>query len=542
MKPLPSHPNIDQLKRQAKDLLAAVQRRTPEAMERFQASLPAAAPLSTDKLSGLRLHDAQSCIAREYGFASWRALRDFVEMARARSSNPVELAASFSRLAYAGDIAGGMDRSKPELAARYLALLALHGPLDPWIACATGDISVVQSRLDEDPSWIAEPGGPLGLPPLVSATHSGLIRLPEHRTGIVDTVALLLNAGADPNQSVGNRWPPASVEQPSPDHRLSALYGAAGVNHDADLTRLLLDAGADPNDNESLYHALEGSDKTIISLLLDAGAVVEGTNALYHALDFDDLETFRLLLAKTGTLDHPDLGPLLLWAIRRRRSASHIEAILAAGADPKAMAKDGTSAFVQALRYGLPEVADLLKGAGAVEELGDADLFLAACADANAVEAHRLQARNPQFPTELEEAQLKLLPELAAAGHSDAVRLMAELGWPLDIKGGDWNATALNHAVMRGDAALTRALIKHGSQWTDEHGFGDNACGTLSWASINSPEPDGDWVACAEALVAGGLPGAVRDPEHPDRVLMAGVRRHFSDAVTQYLLSVRDGP
>ena len=37
--------------------------------------------------------------------------------------------------------------------------------------------------------------------------------------------------------------------------RMSALYGAAGVKHDPELTRVLLEAGADTDDGESLYHA-----------------------------------------------------------------------------------------------------------------------------------------------------------------------------------------------------------------------------------------------------------------------------------------------
>ena len=37
-----------------------------------------------------------------------------------------------------------------------------------------------------------------------------------------------------------------------------ALYGAAGVNFDPELTKLLLEAGANPND--ALYHFLESVD------------------------------------------------------------------------------------------------------------------------------------------------------------------------------------------------------------------------------------------------------------------------------------------
>jgi Ankyrin repeats (3 copies) len=88
------------------------------------------------------------------------------------------------------------------------------------------------------------------------------------------------------------------LDQPSDEFKLSALYGAAGRNHDPELTKLLLVAGADPNDGESLYHSLENLDCT--RLLLEAGARIEGSNALYRVLDLDNSEALKLLLAHSG--------------------------------------------------------------------------------------------------------------------------------------------------------------------------------------------------------------------------------------------------
>ncbi|MEM6407014.1 MAG: ankyrin repeat domain-containing protein [Pseudomonadota bacterium] len=538
MKPLPPHPNLDHLKRQAKDLLSGVLAGAPDAIVRLRASVPSAATQSAEQLTQTRLHDAQSCIAREYGFVSWASLRRFVDMTRARAADAEQLALDFGSAAYAGDIVGGMDRSRPEQAARYLALIDERGSLPGWVACACGDLETVEDNLRRDPAWIEKPDGPLGLPPLIAATHSGLVRLPEFRERIHTLVQALIEAGVDPNQSVGSRWPPASPEGPSSDHHLSALYGAAGVNHDPKITRMLLEAGADPNDGESLYHALEAPETVILSLLLDAGVRLEGTNALLHALDFDTFPMFEMLLSYAAPVERATCGRLLHWAIKRRRSVAHIEAILAAGCDPNAVSKDGISALVMALRYGLPKIADVLRKAGAEERLDDEDLFIAACAAGDETAAQQLKDDNPSFPTSFDPKRLRLLSELAASGQSAAVMLMVRLGWPIDIRGGDWDASALNQAVFFGDAELAGFLLAHGARWTEKHGFGDNVCGTLNWASLNRPEPDGDWVACAKALVAHGMPGAVRDPDHPDSVIVDGVQRRFSDEVTMYLLSV----
>ena len=539
MKSLPNRPDIAHLKRQAKELLADFRNGAPDAIARIAEALPAAAGRNRRTVArlDLRLHDTQSCIAREYGFLSWADLKTYVDVRRAQDTDPDALATAFCRLVYAGDIAGGMDRPQPNAAARLLADRAeLKEAVEknPWIACAIGSVALVRRKTEADPSWVNRPGGPLNLPPLVAATQSSLLRVTDYRDRLHQTVDLLLAAGADPNQAVGNRWPPASVETPSRDHMLSALYGAAGVNHDPDLTRRLLAAGADPNDKESLYHSLDAPACT--RLLLEVGAVVTGTGALYRALDRDDLETLKLLLSHAAGAAELKGGKLLFRAIRRRRSAAHIEALLAAGVDPEARTQDGISAYTLSMRYGLQDVAEVLQRAGVTDGLGDEELFVAACASGDEDAARRIQARRPDLPKMLGEAQLKLLPELAEAGCDGPVALMVDLGWPVNVRGGDWNASALNHAVFRGNGPLARHLLAHGASWTEEHGYDDNVCGTLSWASMNRPVEDGDWVACAEALLDYGMPGALRDPENPDRVVVAGAHKRFSEDVTTFLL------
>ncbi len=535
MKSLPNRPDIDQLKRQAKELLAAYRRGAPEAVDRFRKALPAAAGSRHDAIVALklRLHDAQSCIAREHGFASWADLRAFVEAVRMHERDPAALPLAFLRLVYSSDIAGGMTRARPRAVARLLEEHPQLSRRDPWIACATGDVDVVSRRIEADAAWVDRPDGLLELTPLIAATHSSLLSIPDYRDRIHRTVDLLIDMGADPNRTVAKQWA-ASADSPPEEWQVSALHGAAGVNFDPDLTRRLLAAGADPNDGESLYHSLDNPVCT--PLLLEAGAVVGGTNALFRSLDFDDIKTFRLLLSHAKKPEDLQGGRLLLWAIRRRRSPAHIEALLKEGVDPSTKTKDGVSAYVQALRYGLTEVAAVLDSEGAKVELQDEDLFVAACARNDADTARRIRERRPDLPAALGEARLRMLPELAAAGCTGPAMLMADLGWPIDIRGGDWSASALNQAVFRGDAKLTRHLLLRGASLTDKHGYGDNVCGTLSWASVNRPVEDGDWLGCAEALVEHGMSFAERDPEHPECVIVDGTRRLFCEEVTAFLL------
>jgi ankyrin repeat protein len=545
MQQLPERPNLDHLKKQAKDLLALYRNRDPAAIARFRGSLPAATGKDDATIAnlGLRLHDAQSCVAREYGFPSWADLRSFVEARVARRDDQAESPLGWLRLVYSGHIAGGANRARPEVAGRLIAERPDLPDGDAYLACAIGDESALRHAIKADPGWVDRPGGPLNLPPLVAVTHSSLLRLPAFRDGLHASARCLLEAGADPNQSVGDRWPPASVSAPSDMYRLSALYGAAGQNHDSELTRILLDAGANPNDNESLYHSLEGN-IACTRHLLDAGARIAGSNAMYRVLDFDSIDALRFLLTRGGNPNEPPLGPPtadwgspLLWAIRRRRSRAHVAALLDAGADGAARAPDGADAYTWALRYGLPDVAALLSGDAGTRHMSEEEQFIAACTRGDEAGARHILSTRHDLPGALSEPQLRLLPELAAEGCGEAVRLMVKLGWPIAVPGGDWNASALNHAVFRGDAELARFLLANGASWKEQHGHGDNACGTLSWASRNEPIDGGDWPGCAEALIAGGMPAAQPDPEGSDSVIIDGHRKWFSDEVTDYLLN-----
>lgn len=535
--------NLEHLKKQAKELIRLYRRQAPEAYARFRHALPAAAGRSDTEIAtlDLRLHDAQSCVARDLGFASWPDLRRYVDAQLPPGKSKADRVRRWLQLVYAADVSGTVNRANPRVAVRMLAEDPELAADDPHLACAIGDENVVRQAAADDPGWVNRPGGALKLPPLVAVTHSSLLQLPEFQAPLHRCAQLLLRAGANPDQRIGSRWPPGSLDAPDDGNPLSALYGAAGRNHDLTLTKMLLEAGADPNDGESLYHSLESFVTT--GMLLEHGARIPETNAMYKVLDTENVAALALLLEHGGNPNEParnapitDYGSPLMWAIRRRRSRQCIATLLDAGANPHLATPDGVTAFGLALRYGLSDVTDLLRERTGAEPLPDDERFVAACAGGDAPEARRIRAQRPDLPGALSPQQLRLLPELAAAGADTGVRLMVELGWPITVRGGDWDASALNHAVFRGNAALTRFLLEHGAQWTEQHGFGDNASGSLSWASCNEPNEGGDWAGCAQALLDHGMPRAVPDPDDPDWVLVAGRRKLFSDEVRDVLL------
>lgn len=177
IKRIPARPDLGHLKKQAKQLLADHRSGLPCAFERFRAHLPAARGLPDDELAAmpLRLHDAQSCLAREHGFPSWAELAGFVEARLAQAQSPGRALMHWLALVYAGDIADGTHRARPRVAARlWREQPHLLGD-DPHLACAVGDLDTLRRATVRDPGWVLRAGGPLLLPPLVAVAHSGLL-------------------------------------------------------------------------------------------------------------------------------------------------------------------------------------------------------------------------------------------------------------------------------------------------------------------------------------------------------------------------------
>ena len=225
MNTLPDRANLDHLRKQAKDLLRLSRAGDPAALAHFARFLPAASGRTEAEIAalGLRLHDAQSCVARQYGFPSWSELSLHVEAQAFARGDRATAVRRWLALAYGGDVAGSLAAARPSVAARMLRDTPELTD-DVWVACAAGYLDGVSRAVEDDPWWVSRDGGPFRLPPLVAVTHSRLGALPEMREGLRACAARLLRAGADPNGRIFNRFPPASLATPDEHGPLSALY------------------------------------------------------------------------------------------------------------------------------------------------------------------------------------------------------------------------------------------------------------------------------------------------------------------------------
>jgi len=113
---LPAKPNLEHLKKQAKDLLRECQQGDAAAIVRFREFSVGASP---------KLADAQHVIARDYGFATWTKLKEHVE-SLVRAPEPAEMLSAAVRASDAVKTARVL-KNHPELKAQINEPMANYG-------------------------------------------------------------------------------------------------------------------------------------------------------------------------------------------------------------------------------------------------------------------------------------------------------------------------------------------------------------------------------------------------------------------------------
>ncbi len=440
--------NLEQLRKQAKELVKAARAGDEAALARLGGREPI-------------LARAQLVIAREQGYPSWPAL---VAAAEASAVEVVRAATS----------------ARPTRAER---LLAAQPELerDPWVRLVLG------RGWDGDAN---APGGPLDCPALVYACHS-----------CFDTGSLareLLARGADPNGFFLN------------EHgRMSALYGAAGVKHDPELTRALLEAGADPDDGESLYHAAYAERPDCVRVLLEHNATVVGTNAVAAAIDADHVEHARLMLEAGGNAND---GALVAHAVRRGCGPAMLELLAEHGADLDRKGGETwrgdvplRTPYQHAVLRGKRELADLLERLGASTVVDPADAWVAQLA--------RAEEPKGELPASFDVDMQEVVILTALRVDAELVTRAVGVGFT-GVVGGSPPGTLLHHACWVGSVDVVERLLALGAEPAAPSPADFET--PLDWvvhASQYHGLVDRDYVGVAERLVAAGAPAAAKYPE-----------------------------
>jgi ankyrin repeat protein len=493
---LPARPNLEQYKKQAKDLARDCAAGNLDALARVQRHHPRFASASDESSKRVALTDAQLVIAREHGFESWPKFTAHIttlnlERSVAGLDDPVN---AFLRAASASrEIShsfGTLDEAE--------LILARHPQVTKaniHTAAVLGDEEGVRTFLARDSANATAKGGPYEWDALTHLCFSRYLRIDRERSdAFVRTARTLLDAGASANTG----WY-EMIDHPNPRPVLeSAIYGAAGVAHHEGVTRLLLEYGADPNDEETAYHAVEDYDLSAVKALLESGKLnsTSMSTLLLRKADWHDTEGIRLVLEHGA-----DPNANTIWgytglhqALRRDNLLANIALMLDHGGDPAVRGRDGHSATEIAAHRGRGDVLRLLADRGIEWQLQGVDRLIAACAVADDAAINDLTTREPDLVKQLVADGGTLLAEFAANGNTEGVRRLLDLDVNVSalFRHGDgyWDlardSTALHAAAWRMWPETVKLLIERGAPVNALDGQGRTALALAVKACVDS--------------------------------------------------------
>jgi len=358
--------DLEQSRKQAKDLLKAFRAGDPEAFERVRWNHPRFRGLADDQIRDRRfvLADAQLVVARLHEFESWPKLLRHIERLERRDPR-VQRFEDAADAIVAGDVATlrTLLRDHPDLvrerstrahAAPLLHYVAANGvegyrQISPHNAVEIATV-LLDAGAEVDATSEAYGGGWTALGLASTST-------PPHRAGVqIPLIELLLERGAaidgvrpgrgSVRDALANGCPEAARALADRGARVDDVIAAAGVGR-LDLVEQLAD-GASERDLERALIAAAGAPGAyeVVEHLLDRGvdvAAATGWTALHSATGSADLRVIDLLIRRDAPLEEKNMygGTVLCQAIwngfhgdpaRVGDSANVIEALISAGA------------------------------------------------------------------------------------------------------------------------------------------------------------------------------------------------------------------
>ncbi len=480
-RPVPARPDLGQQKKLAKDLLRAFRAGDAEAGARVRAELP-------DKRD-ISLADAQFVLAREYGLASWRELRDRVEMHRVASLPAIE---QFKRAVRVGD------------AQTLGTLLAQHADVREAINAPIFSF--------DSPALVA-----------VSSEH-------------VDVIDVLLANGADPNQRsgwwAGGFHPLHGARGVAAEHLIAGgaipdACAAASLDRPDLLSAML---AADPG----RVHERGGDGKTplhfarsrrIADLLLAAGADVDArdidhrsTPAEWMLGDSPDEARHELAryLVERGASADIFLAAALGLADRARAMLEADPGLLGLKTSQGDYGEKRPSSFhIYQWTIG-PNLSPLQTAAkfrqdatlAVMERFASPEQrLLLACHRGDREAARAIVAEQPGIVQQLSPNDRRALADEAWAANGPAVELMMELGFDPAARSGI-GGSALHCAAWEGSAECVGAILRypagHDLLETRDPTFRGTPLSWCSHGSANCGNPRADHAEVARLLIAAG--------------------------------------
>lgn len=454
---LPARPNLEHLKKQAKDLVQSG--------------------------AAARLADAQLLVAREYGFASWTKLKLHVE---SLSADPVEALVAAVR-------ADNIGRVKRLLADHKDLRARLNDDLPGLHFGSTVLMPAVENQSTEMIDVLLGSGANIDVKTHWWAGGFGLIETADAKIvpfllerGITMTINGAAKLGRMDDVERLVRDDPSAVHTRSGDGQ-TPLHVAANV----DVARFLVDHGAgvevldvDHESTPAQYAIRERQD--VARFLVERGcrtdilmaAALGDVGRVRAFLDADPASVETTVDAQYFPMTNPRAGgSIYIWTLGANKSAH-------------AIAREfGHEDVVRLL---LSRTRDAFK-LGVACELGDRAAFDA------------LLTAHPNIASTLTDTDRRKLVAVAEGNNTQAVSMMLAAGWPPDARGAH-QASALHWAGFHGNAEMARELLRHSPplELEDPQFRGTPLAWTL-YGSLNGWHRErGDYPATAAAMIDAG--------------------------------------